>query len=430
MLNFLAFCRYNYVKACRIFWLIITRLPWISPFSTHRRFIMTGLQIAPEREKKLAELAAMMNTRHHRPFPITKLLLGCFDAALTPDELNFCLKMGTEAFTADDISPRSMMRKEVAEPLFKGLVLKGFFWPQPKTGEKEEYALAGIMLGWFEIFLSDGTNAPEKIEFARRLDEFMKSFGKLNRFPVRNLLNYRMKRVQPVQAIVAIENPSSTRTIAVHRAVKAVPMKIYPSQTVLELIEKLPDPNSIALVHCFCRHYHKLVGESCRFEMPPESCMAIGPLSKHAVNNGLGRSISKEEARALIQELEKKGAVHQVFHECEDLDRPEIAICNCCWDCCGVFGSYNRGYMPLQLKSYFEARLIDSSLCTGCETCADHCPVQAIVVKDAKAVIQEGKCIGCGQCELQCPAGAIELVPHERHVFLPLRKMSEARIAS
>ena len=390
---------------------------------------MTELNIAPEREKKLAELAAMMNTRHRLPFPITKLLLGCFDVALSDDELDFCLKMGTEPFPCDEIPSRSGMRKEAAEALFKNLVRKGFFWPQSETGEREKYALSGIMLGWFEIFLSDGTDAPEKKEFARRFDEFMKSLKKLNHFPVRNIVNYKRKHVQPMQAIVAIGKPSSARTIAVHRAVEPAPMKIYPSRTVLELIEKLPDSNSIALVHCFCRHYHKLVGESCRFEMPPESCMAIGSLSKHAVNNGQARFISKEEARALIRELEKRGAVHQVFHEGEDLDKPEIAICNCCWDCCGVFGSYNRGYMPLQLQSYFAARMTDPLLCTGCGICADHCPVQAILVEDAKAAIQEGKCIGCGQCELQCPAGAIELASNERHVFLPLRKMSEARIA-
>jgi heterodisulfide reductase subunit A-like polyferredoxin len=94
-----------------------------------------------------------------------------------------------------------------------------------------------------------------------------------------------------------------------------------------------------------------------------------------------------------------------------------------------VFGSYNRAYLPLTFRSYFEARLTDSSLCTGCEMCADHCPVQAIVLTDAKARINERKCIGCGQCELQCPEGAIRLTPHERRVLLPLGRKSDARIA-
>ena len=392
---------------------------------------MPKSNMAPEREKSLRKLAGMMNTRHRLPFPISKPLLGCFDIALTSAEIDFCLRMGTEPFACDDIPSRSGLQKELADSLFRGLVRKGFFWPQPATGDREIFALAGIMLGWFEIFLSDGTETPEKREFAHQLDVLIKSWGKMNHFPMRSLFNYKMKRHQPAQDIVAIESPrpSSDKTIAVNRAVESTPMKIYPARTVLQLIEKHGDANSIALVHCFCRHYHKLVGESCRFQMPPESCMAIGALSHHAVRSGVGRRISKEEATALIRELQKKGAVHQVFHEGEDLDKPEIAICNCCWDCCGVFGSYNRAYLPLTFRSYFEARLTDSSLCTGCESCADHCPVQAIVLTDAKARINERKCIGCGQCELQCSEGAIQLIPHERRVFLPLERKSDARIA-
>jgi len=392
---------------------------------------MTKPKMAPERKKNLAKLAGMMNTRHHIPFPITKLLLDCFDIALTSGEIDFCLKMGTEPFALQDVATRSGLQKELADSLFRGLVRKGFFWPQLETGNREVYALAGIMLGWFEIFLSDGADTPEKREFARRLDVWFKSWGKLNRFPVRSLFNYRMKRHQPSQAIVAIDSPHppSGRTIAVNRTVEAAPMKIYPTRTVLQLIERYGDANSLAVVHCFCRHYHKLVGESCRFQMPPESCISIGPLSQHAVRSGVGRHISKEEATALIRELEKKGAIHQVFHEDENLDKPEIAICNCCWDCCGVFGSYNRGYLPLQLQSYFEARMGDSALCTGCGVCEDHCPVQAIALVDAKARIDERKCIGCGQCELQCPEEAIKLIPHERRVFLPLERKSGARIA-
>ena len=217
--------------------------------------------------------------------------------------------------------------------------------------------------------------------------------------------------------------------ISVDQPVKTAETKVYPVGAVMELIEKYGSRNQIAVVECMCREWHKVVDKPCRFDMPARSCLVIGELTRHALRYDSARPISKDQALELVAELQRKGAVHQVFHEGEDLDKPEIAICNCCWDCCGVFGSYNRGYMPLQLQSYFAARMTDPLLCTGCGICADHCPVQAILVEDAKAAIQEGKCIGCGQCELQCPAGAIELVSNERHVFLPLRKMSEARIA-
>jgi ferredoxin len=206
-------------------------------------------------------------------------------------------------------------------------------------------------------------------------------------------------------------------------------MKIYTSKTVQELIEKHGDTNSIALMHCFCRQYHKMVDEPCRFEPPPESCMAIGEMSHHAVKQGVGRLISKEEARELISTLQDKGVVHQVFHADENTENQEIAICNCCWDCCGVFGSYNRGILPLHLKTYFEAKLSSTEACQGCGTCVEYCPVHAIALVDEVSRIDTAKCIGCGQCALQCPEDAVTMLPNERTVMLPMVKRSQARIS-
>lgn len=51
------------------------------------------------RIKKLRQLAVLMNTRHQNPFPLTGELLGCFDIALTEEEVDFLLAMGTEPYT-------------------------------------------------------------------------------------------------------------------------------------------------------------------------------------------------------------------------------------------------------------------------------------------------------------------------------------------
>ena len=46
--------------------------------------------------------------------------------------------------------------------------------------------------------------------------------------------------------------------------------------------------------------------------------------------------------------------------------------------------------------------------CTGCSTCVDICPVNAIKIENNKAVISE-ECIGCRACETQCSTGAITI---------------------
>lgn len=53
------------------------------------------------------------------------------------------------------------------------------------------------------------------------------------------------------------------------------------------------------------------------------------------------------------------------------------------------------------------ATVVDESKCTGCETCVDECPTQAITVKNEKAKIDQDVCVECGSCIDICPSEAI-----------------------
>ncbi len=383
-----------------------------------------------ERYRKLRQLAKLMNQQNITGIPVTRQLLECFDVVITPEENDFLLKMGRERFTFEQAFSDSNLTKDDFSNFLTGMLKKGILWSEYANDGTEYFRLAPILVGWFEIYLSDGQETEQKKEFARRVDKLFKFWGKFNRFPARGLLNMRVGKGTPHKQVFTAAKKEEKKSVKVqlNRKVEASDTQIYPAKSVFELIEKYGDKNEIAVLHCFCRQWHKMVDEPCSFDHPAESCIVIGQRSQYIVNYGIGKYISKSEALDLIEVLQKKGAVHQVFHDREDINLPEIAICNCCWDCCGILGSYNRGLLPLFVKAHYLAKIVDVDNCTACGLCVKFCPVNALKLENDKIVLDASKCIGCGQCELKCANGVMKLFPLERDVALPMVKKSEARI--
>jgi len=52
---------------------------------------------------------------------------------------------------------------------------------------------------------------------------------------------------------------------------------------------------------------------------------------------------------------------------------------------------------------------VDKGTCTGCESCVDACPSEAIEMKNGKAFVTADKCVDCGVCVDECPVEAISM---------------------
>ena len=50
---------------------------------------------------------------------------------------------------------------------------------------------------------------------------------------------------------------------------------------------------------------------------------------------------------------------------------------------------------------------VEADECVGCENCVPVCPVEAITMKDGKAIIDLDTCTECGTCVAECPTEAI-----------------------
>jgi len=56
-------------------------------------------------------------------------------------------------------------------------------------------------------------------------------------------------------------------------------------------------------------------------------------------------------------------------------------------------------------KELFVARF-----CTGCGTCVQACPNEALTVKEGQVIVEKNKCILCGYCNPTCPEFALRLI--------------------
>ncbi|MEW5733239.1 MAG: 4Fe-4S binding protein [Thermodesulfobacteriota bacterium] len=390
---------------------------------------MGRVSIAPERKRKLRELARSMNRQNEMPVPAITPVVELLDYKITDQDLDRLLLLGTDARTVEEIAAVWGVAPEEGAALVESLVRQGFLWPEQGRTRNARFALTAVVVGWLEFQLCSGRKTEESHEFARRLENLFGFMKKGNVFPLRNLSNLATRAFMKPYQTVAPAGPAAAtgRTVEVNRSLEAASLAV-PVHDAYELVDAHGQNGQVAVLHCFCRQWRRLMDDPCRFDLPAESCIVVGPMAEAVARYDFGKKIEKKDALKRMEELARAGVIHTLFHERDDTRLANVAVCNCCWDCCGIYGGFNRGALALYFKSRYVAGMGDPASCKGCKKCVKHCPTAAIGIKDKLAEIDISKCIGCGQCALQCPTNSIVLTPSVRDVMVPMTKRSQARI--
>jgi len=315
---------------------------------------------------RLDELAVGM------PETENKVEIKLLKRLFTEAEAEFFVQLHPLLESPDDVAARINREPgEVAE-LMEQMAKKGLLF-RKRDAERVRYAPVPWVVGIFEFQVKSMDEG-----FARDNEEYFEQVFLAN--------------AQSFKTPVL-------RTVPINRQIVA-DWPIAPYEDVLQIIEA---QEKIAITPCVCRTQTKLAGHDC--DKPHENCFSFGSHAEYYVENGLGRYITKDEAKQIVINNEKDGLVMQPFNS-----KKIGGMCSCCGDCCGMLRALKKQPNPAEaVQSNYYAR-VDEALCTGCETCVDRCQMEAIEVVDGISAVLLKRCIGCGLCVTTCPTEAIELV--------------------
>jgi electron transport complex protein RnfB len=301
-----------------------------------------------------------------------KIEIRLLKRLFTEEEAEFFLQLHPLLESPPDVAKRLNQDPVKVAEAMEQMAKKGLLF-RKRDDNGVKYAAVPYVVGIFEFQV----NAMDK-ELARDNEEY---FEKV-------FLNQLQSFKTPVM-----------RTIPINRQIVAE-WPIAPYEDVLQIIE---NQEKILLTRCICRTQTRLAGSEC--DKPLETCFMFGTHADYYAENGMGRFITKEEARQIILKNEQAGLVMQPFNA-----QKVGGMCSCCGDCCGMLRSLKKQPNPAEaVQSNYYAR-VDEALCTGCETCVERCQMEAVELVDGISTVHLKRCIGCGLCVTTCPVEAIRLI--------------------
>lgn len=342
------------------------------------------------------------------PIPANDTLLELLKTIMNEEQAQF-IQIFDKPLNIEEVKAKVQMEDEALVNMLDKLMHNGIMTgiPSNRTGQVI-YRLMPPLPGLFEFTLMRGETTDKTKKLAGLFDKMFGELSEMVQGSYDDVVGL-FKTVPPMTRVVPIEQEITEKVD-----------HIMPYEEVSRIVDKF-DP--IAVATCYCRHEKSLLGKECSVTKEKENCLFFGKTARFVIDYKFGKEVTKDQAKQILKECEKSGLVHKSFHDKQDIEKDEFAICNCCKCCCGTFELYYRGAAPAHTFTAYVAKA-DADLCTECETCVDMCPMEAITLEDG-LIIEESNCIGCGVCAYNCPADAIKLQrTGKREVFMPPKKIS------
>jgi ferredoxin len=339
-------------------------------------------------------------------FQANETLVEILKTLLNEEQVNFLLNFRKPVLTFQELKEKSEMNDTELIKLLNSLMDNGIIMDFPIEGSAMmEYRLLPPVADIFEYSLVGERSFEQKKKLAQIFERMFKETTEMVQENYEGLLPIFEERL-----------PIFARIIPIEKEMSVPKEKVLPLHEASKIID---EQDIISLSECPCKLQKSLLGESCKVSTDRFRCFHFGNIGRYFIEHGLGKSVSKDEAKIILKAAEQEGLVHKTFHDDFSLDEKENAICNCCKCCCILFQTYYRGILSFHTITSYEAK-IDEEKCVGCGICVEKCPIEAISLINRKAIDDKERCIGCGVCVHHCPEDARVLERTEqREVYLP-----------
>ncbi len=302
----------------------------------------------------------------------------------TPEYASLAMHLSLIAEEPRVIAYRAGISLDKAEGLLQEMDNKGLIFSIKEKDKPLRYRMQQFIVGFWEQQVYSLTP-----ELVRDFEEYLPVFVNLDIWQ-----KVPQLRIIPVNKSISVIN------------------NILPYEKVFELINLY---NDFTVLDCICRKEQHILGKGCN--KPLESCLSFGMADERNKRLNRGRAIGRSEVYDILNRAERAGLVLQTGNA-----RNAVYICTCCGCCCGVLRSIKNDIRPAsRVSTPFRAKP-DSDKCSGCGTCINRCPMDALSLNDGRALLNPDRCIGCGLCVSTCSAGSMTLQrkPEHEQSYVPV----------
>jgi Na+-translocating ferredoxin:NAD+ oxidoreductase subunit B len=266
-------------------------------------------------------------------FPPTEsgVELRLLERLFTPQEAEVASVLHLAMETPGEIAARTRMPEADLAPLLERMAKKGLILHSRK-GAQDLYMAAQFVIGIWEYHVND-------------LDpELIRDFNAY----IPHLMKAQFSR-----------ETHQLRVIPISKSIPAE-MGILHYEDAEEIVKR---QSKILAAPCICRKEHRMAGKGCA--APLETCLVFGGGAYFYEENGIGRTVSREEALDLLAAAREAGLVLQPGNA----QRP-LNICMCCDCCCQVLKSLKSLPNPGRIVTSSFRAAVDPERCIGCGSCA------------------------------------------------------------